>query len=223
MLVSVTLDTKALEAACKEVAANQFPFAASLAMRNTGFSALDKEREHMNRAFVIRNPNVPKFGVVMSEKPTKQNLNMTLQTSEQRTGSRGAFDYLTKFEQGGAKRPIQGQTVAVPQLSVRGNRRGVVPNRYRIRNLQFREIGGRVVGKDRTFIIKPKSGSAKKLILQSVGRGKSQRNRVLYVLERSVPIQPELRFVQTVTTHARQVWPEMWEQAFTQAMATRRP
>jgi hypothetical protein len=217
----VTMDTKALQAALGDLAQNQFPFAASKALNDLAIKAADNQRADMASRFTIRNPNVLKYGIVRTEKATKQSLVSAVGVSQQRTGSREAFGYFKKFEKGGHKGPIQGTTVGVP-AEARRTKRGLVAASNRIPALQLRRQGKQLVGIKRTFVVKPKSGSAAALILQRTGKGKRSAVKVLYVLERTVPIKPILHLAENAVRTARTEWTRIWGDAVALALRTMR-
>ena len=219
-MISVTIDTKGVEQVLGN-AQDQFPFAVSKALNDLTIRIADVQRADMQTRFTIRNPNVLKYGIVRTEKATKQSLAASVGVSQQRTGSREAFGYLKKFEQGGQKGPIQGSTVGVP-ADARRTKRGIVAASQRIPALQLRRLGNRITGAKRTFMIQPKSGRAAALILQRIGKGKRAAVRVLYVLERSVPIQPILHLFQNATRTAQQEWGRIALKAVNLALSTRR-
>jgi hypothetical protein len=222
-MTAVTMDTKALELALGDLARDQFPFAASKGLNDLAIRAADVQRADMQSSgrFTIRNPNVLKYGIVRTEKATKQSLASAVGVSQQTTGSREAFGYLKKFEKGGPKLPIQGSTVAVP-VDARRNKRGIVAPSARIKAFQFTKHGKQVTGLKRTFMIQPKTGRAAGLILQRVGRGKASTVKVLYVLERSVPIKPILHLAENAVRTARTEWTRIWNDAMTLALRTMR-
>jgi hypothetical protein len=219
---SITVDTKALEAALGG-AKDQMPFAVSKALNDLTIRIADVQRADMRTRFTIRNENVLKYGIVRTEKATKQSLAAAVGVSQQSAGNREAFGYLKKFEKGGSKRPVAGSAVAVP-VDARRSKRGIVTASNRIPALQLKKHGRAVQGIKRTFMIQPKSGRAAALILQQVGRGKRATNKVLYVLERSVPIQPMLHLMDNATRTAKAEWQRIAGDAVALALRTmRRP
>jgi hypothetical protein len=220
-VTTVAVDTKALEQALGELGRNQFPFAASNALNSLAIKAVDVQRADMPARFNIRNPNVLKYGIVRTEKATKQSLASAVGVSQQTTGNREAFGYLKKFQPGGRKGPIQGSTVAVPE-EARRTKRGIVAASMRIKALGLTKKGRVVQGQKRTFLVKPKSGSAAALILQRTGRGKRSAVKVLYVLERTVPIKPILHLATNAVRTARTEWTKIWNDSMALALRTMR-
>ena len=242
-MISVTLDTRSFTATMTELERNQVPFAISKALNDLGIRAADAEREVARRNFTIRDPNVLKYGIVRSKQATKRDLTVDVNISQQRSGAREAFGYLKKFERGGRKGPDPSQpfgaagdrdtTVAVPTQEVRRSKRGLIRASQRIATFNFRQIGKAIRGDKRTFIIQSKTGRSAGVIVQRVRNTKRRRLhvqqaghdpglRVLYVLERSVPIRPILHFHETMLRVARTEWPDAWRKAWAFALATAR-
>ena len=219
-MFTVTMDTKALQASLAQ-APDQIRFAVSKGLNDLAIRAADVQRADMRTRFTIRNENVLKYGIVRTEKATKQSLASAVGVSTQAAGSRSAFGYLNKFEKGGQKGPIQGSTVGVPG-DVRRSRRGIVTKAQQIKTFNLVRQGKQVLGQKRTFMVKPKSGSAAALILQRVGKGKRSAVKVLYVLERSVPIQPLLHLADNAIKMARAEWTRIWGDAVSLALRTMR-
>lgn len=218
--MNIAVDTTAAVQALRQYQ-DQLPFAVSLGLNNLAIAAADRQRADMPSRFTIRNPNVLKYGIVRTEKATKASLASAVGVSTQRTGNREAFGYLNRFQAGGQKRSIAGTTVAVPE-EARRTKRGIVQASQRIPALQLKRVGKQIVGLKRTFLIKPKSGRAAALILQRVGKGKRGQVRVLYVLERQVPIAPILHLDRNAIVAAQQDWPRIMAAAAAQAIRTRR-
>lgn len=222
-MIGVTIDTKPLQGTLTALERDQFPFAVSKALNDLAIRAADVQRADMQTRFIIRNPNVLKYGIVRLKSATKRDLTSAMGVSQQRTGSREAFGYLKKFEQGIRKVPLQGTTVGVPQ-DARRTKRGIVAASQRIPALQLRRIGNQVKGIKRTFMIQPKSGKAAAIILQAVGRGKRAVVRVLYVLKRSVPTKPILHLQSNAVRTARTEFVRLFGVAMQHALRTaRRP
>jgi hypothetical protein len=218
--MKVTMDTKALQAALAQ-APDQIRFAVSKGLNDLAIRAADVQRADMRTRFTIRNENVLKYGIVRTEKATKQSLASAVGVSQQAAGSREAFGYLKKFERGGRKGPLQGSTVGVPE-DVRRTKRGIVTKAQQIKAFNLVRNGKQVQGQKRTFMVKPKSGSAAALILQRVAKGKRSVVKVLYVLERSVPIQPILHLADNAIKTARTEWTRIWNDSVALALRTMR-
>jgi hypothetical protein len=232
-MLTVSLDTKAFTATMTELEKNQLPFAISKGLNSLAIQAADAQRTEMRKHFTIRNEGVLKFGIVRTKQATKTDLSTEVGVSRQATGSREAFGYLNKFEQGIRKTPIQGSTVSVPTDHVRRSKRGVVTPAMRIKALGFKQVGKVIAGAKNTFIIKSKTGRSAGVILQRVRNTKKSRMgphqaghdpglRVLYVLERSVPIKPILRLGETMVRTAREKWPTVFAEAWAFALKTAR-
>lgn len=237
----VTMDTKALEAALIDLGRNQFTFAVSKGLNDLAIRAADAEREVARANFSIRNEGVLKYGIARSHTATKRELWTDVHVGVQKAGSREAFGYLKKFEKGGRKGPDAGQpfgpagdtdtTVAVPTSEVRKSRKGVVLKAWQIQSLNLKRIGKMVRGDRRTFLLKSKTGRSAGVIVQRTNLTKKRKMgphqaghdpglRVLYVLERSVPIRPILHFRETMERIAKTQWPDIWRKAITFTLQT---
>lgn len=219
-MITVNIDTRGVQQALGQYQ-EQFPFAVSKALNDLTIRIADVQRADMQSRFIIRNPNVLKYGIVRTEKATKQSLAAAVGVSQQTTGNREAFGYLKKFEKGVDKTPIRGSTVGVP-VDARRNKRGIVSPSQRIQAFQLKQVGKQIRGQKRTFLIKPKSGRAAAILLQAVGRGKRALKKVLYIFERQVPIQPILHLEQNAIRVAKAEWGPIALRAITLALNTRR-
>jgi hypothetical protein len=242
-MLTVSLDTKAFTATMTELERNQLPFAISKAMNDLGIRAADEMRQVANRNFTIRDPNVLKYGIVRSKQATKRDLTVDVGVSQQQSGPRKAFTYLEKFEAGGRKvpdasKPFGGAgdrdtTVAVPTQEIRRSKRGLIRGAQRIAAFNFQQKGKQILGNKRTFILKSKTGRSAGVIVQRVANTKRRRMgvqqaghdsglKVLYVLERSVPVRPILHFKETMLRVAREQWPDAFAKAWAFALSTAR-
>jgi hypothetical protein len=193
----------------------------SLALNRLAIKAADVQRADMPSRFTIRSPTVLKYGIVRTEKATKDKLVSAVGVSQQMTGPRKAFDYLGRFERPGVKVSTRGRNVAVP-VEVRRTKRDLIAPSQRIKAFKFRTVGGQVKGLKRTFIVRPKSGVAAGLILQRYGRGKGSQLRLLYLLEPSVKIPPLLHLERNAFRTALREWQAIATEAVNFALKTRR-
>ena len=77
-------------------------------------------------------------------------------------------------------------------IDARRNKRDIIPLSQRPRAFHFQQLGNKIVGDRRTFIVKRPDGSG--VILQRVGSGKRAAVIVLYALRKRVPLKPDLHF-----------------------------
>ncbi len=192
------------------MAANQVPFATSKAINETAKDFQKVQTAHIRKEFIERNPIFIKRAVKIKPFANKRRLSATVQIEP--PGGQRTTDILSKFEEGGTKRPRQGRHLAIP-IEVRRTKRGIVSKAQRPRAFQFREIGKRIVGLKRTFIV-PGVG-----ILQRRGKRKV---RLLYAFARAVPIPAALDFVENAKRVVRVIFPRRFRKAFQQAMRTAR-
>lgn len=242
-MIGIQIDTNQFAGAMQELGQRQFNFAVSKALNDLGIRAADAEREVARRNFTIRDNNVLKYGIVRSKQAKHNDLTVDVNVSQQMSGQREAFGYLKKFEKGGRKLPAPGQpfgnagdkdsTVAVPTQAVRRSKRGLIRAAQRIPAFDFKQVGKRILGNNRTFILKSKTGRSAGVIVQRVANTKRRRMgvqqaghdsglQVLYVLERSVPIRPILHFHETMIKVAREQWPDAWAKALQYTIQTMR-
>lgn len=193
----------------------QVRFATSKAMNDAAFIARDAERRHVEDAFTVRRPFVLQGIQVERPYATKANLTVALSVEPKR-------DFLAKFEEGGTKTP-QGQHLAVPDAQT-FDRSRVVPRGKRPKALQLRSTttkGGRVQieGKQRTYLVTTPKGEG---IFQRVGKGTGSKSRLLYWLTTKAHIDPDLKFVDTVTTTFLRAFSQRFTQQIANALRTAR-
>jgi len=193
-----------------KMAANQAPFATSKAINETAKDFQKVQTAHMRKEFIERNPVFINRAVKINPFANKRRLSATVQIEP--PGGQRTADILAKFEEGGTKRPREGRHLAIP-IEARRTKRGIISRAERPRAFQFREIGKRIVGLKRTFII-PGIG-----IFQRRGKGKV---RLLYAFERAVSIPPALDFVENATRVVRIMFRRHFRKAFQQALRTAR-
>ncbi|MEP6744359.1 MAG: hypothetical protein ABJB33_02600 [Gemmatimonadota bacterium] len=149
--------------------------------------------------FTLRRRTFIERTIKITEFAKKTSLSATLAVDPTR-------DFLAKFEEGGTKVSTQGKSLAVP-IAARPNKSALIPPRFQIKNLQLTSVtnkNGKVTiqGARGTSLIRTGHGA---FILQRFGRGGKQ-TRVLYALERSVPIPATLGFDKVVRATIDEVW-----------------
>lgn len=129
-------------------------------------------------------------------------------------------DILAKFEPVGVKRARGGGALAVPQ-DVRRSQSEVIPKSRRPRAFHFRvhrtKRGAvQLKGEKRTFILE--QGFLRGGIFQRVGRSRRSSVRLLYLFTRAVPIEAELRFVETARKVCQTRFTSNFQRAFVEAL-----
>lgn len=182
----------------------QAPFALATALNGVANAAQKGIRENMADKFAFRRRNFVESTIYRNKSTdfaTKTKLSATVRVHPER-------DFLAKHEEGGAKTPQSGNSIAIPSVAVRRNKADVIPRGQRPAAL---------VGKKGVFRL----GN---VIYQSSGRGKRKRRTALYLLRRSVRIAPRLEFVQTAVRTITAQWVPIAMSAIDKALQTaRRP
>lgn len=217
-MFGISVDLASFQRDLNHVALNQIPFATSRAINKTALDIQATMRTHMHSVFTVRRPSYVDKAVKIKPFATKGSPTAVIAIDP--PGERD--DILAKFEQGGEKRPLSGERLAVPVEARRG-KAGVVTAADRIKALNFKPHGrsGNVfVGDRRTIMIKKQGGRG--VILQRIGRGKNARVKVLYSFRPKVRIKPVLQFEQTALRVVTKKFAGNFELAWQEAIATAR-
>jgi len=217
-MFGITVDLASFRRDLNNVAMKQIPFATSRAINKTALDVQVAMRTHMHSVFTVRRPGYIDKAVKIKPFATKNSPTAVIAIDP--PGERD--DILEKFEQGGEKRPVSGQRLAVP-VDARRSKRGIVTAADRIKAMNFKPHGrsGNVfVGDRNTIMIKKPGGRG--VILRRVGRGKNARARVLYVLQPRVRIKALLRFEQTTVRVVSKNFAGNFAAAWQEAIATAR-
>lgn len=154
----------------------QGPFALSRTLNALANATQKTVQNELGERFTLRRPDFVKRTIY--RKPgedfaTKSKLEAAVRVHPDR-------NFLAKFEEGGTKTPRDGRVIAIP-VDVRRNKSDIVAKANRPREL----------------LKKPKVRILRDVIVQRMGRAKSAYSRVLYVLKRSVSIEPRLHMADT--------------------------
>lgn len=212
-MIQIRCDIEAFKAVYTNAEKEQIPFAASLALNNTGKGAQSFVREGERANFVIRRDWVLTESVKITHFSTKHEDPMYTRIQ---VGDKA--DFMNKFEGGGTKTSRSGRNIAVP-IMARPGKAGLVPLNLRPKNLQLHSVGNAIRGDQRTFLMTTSSG--KQGIFQRTGAGKRDYI-LLYWLTPSVPIPANLHFEERVIQAVEKLWVREFERAFEQAMDTAR-
>lgn len=115
-------------------------------------------------------------------------------------------DVLAKHEDGGAKRPVSGRSIAIPLGAVRRNRADIITSASRPRALQAKKNVFR----------------EKDVLYKRTGTGKRQKVQALYLFRRSVALRPRLGMADTAAKVIPRAWPSEAERAINRALSTAR-
>ncbi len=229
MPVALRVRTNALEVAGAfgVLYRDQLPFAIKEAINDTAKDAQRAQRAGMPQRFTIRRKAWVERGIKIKPFATKRRLVATIAVDP--PGGESRADILTRHEERGFRVPFKGRALAVP-IEARANKQDVVAKRNRPKAFAFREMvrgtgGTRVFkGQKRTFMIQRPDGTG--WILKRTGRGKHgslfEGTSVLYVLDKSVPIESRLQFVNTVTDTVQVTFKGHFSRSFDRAVRTAR-
>ena len=184
-----------------ELRYRQLPFATSLALNNVGKLAKGAQVQGIQERFTVRREAFIRRSVVQRA-ASKRNLETVLTVRD---------PFLARHEEGGTFR-AHGRALAIPK-AVRRTRQQVV-SRGRWPGALRRKGQGRVFYRD--------LGAGSVSVVQRVGRGKSQRTRVLWTLVPEVKLEPRLRFESTVSATVARNWEQEFGRALAKALATAR-
>jgi hypothetical protein len=200
MQIRVKVDTRQLTRRLGDLA-RKAPQAIANGINRTAEELQRVQRADQRRSFTVRRPAFVDKAVKI--KPFARRGSLFAIVLIDPPGGQARASILTQHEQGGPKRAKGGGRVAVP-IDARRNKSDIVQKGQRIRALNLHPDGrGRIIGARRVFIA-GRRGEANQVVLQRVGKGKRSKVRVLYSLERSVPLTPRLHFKQNAERVVRQ-------------------
>lgn len=217
--MNIKIDTNAAEVAAwiRRVYKDQAPFATAKALNAIADDIQKAQRAQGRESFTLRNPRFFDRSIKRRRSDFASKRNLEALVRVETPGDPSRSDIFTQHEKGGRKRPKQGSRLAVP-IDAKRTPRGQIRKRDRIRALNLRPVraedGSVEIEGDRgSFMVRGKSGNP--VILQRQGRRAKAPVRLLYTLERSVPLKPRLKFVET----ARAVVPRVMSKRMTEAWA----
>lgn len=238
MRVEVKFPQDRIDRFVKYVFAEQLPFVESLAVKQTGLQFQEAQRARLTEIFEQRRPRWQARAIKVTDWPTKAEPRMRIAVDA--PGDRS--DILGKFETETRKTPL-GRAIAVPSENVPRTPSGVIRKGWRPKDLFGSGSGARssiqgrgsvVQGARGTFLIENPNGKALATIFRRrkvKGRQTARRLvlgtrggevEVLYQFVRSVPIEPELEFLETAERVVVENWPDNFVDAFDRAIRTAR-
>lgn len=206
-MLKVRTETKKVEGGLAALR-RQLPFATSVAINECLKRAQRAQQAQQRSAFDVRNSRFMDQAVKIKPFAKKTALFGVIQIDP--PGGKARADILTKFEDGGTKRPKGGRSIAVPGRQVRRTSKGVTKS-LRPRN---------VLASGKAFVGETRAG--KKAVFQRLGSGKGTRLRYLYSLVARAKIKPRLKFKATVWASLRASWGREFRKAVKAALATSR-
>lgn len=232
--MEIWLDVRSLVRFTQETE-RQFPFAASKAVNDLALETQDIQRRHDRSIFTARRGDWLDKNVKVGF-ATKQRVIATVAIVA--PGDAGKSDILGKFERGGDKRSIGSHGLVAIPMQAKRSKAGVIPKEQRPKALQLRDTtpaGDKMLGKgrSRSFILQMANGE--RGIFQRVSSRSRDKRRLgrrllgldpniilIYWLQPSVKIRPELRLTQHAHEVARRSWADRFTLRFAEAMRTAR-
>lgn len=208
MQVSVRYPHGEIGAFATAVFNDQIPFATSVALNNTAKAFQQRQRDRLRDIFTIRNRPFADRSIKIKPFATKQDPEVRISVDS----PRGRSDIFGKFEDETSKDPFSGNSVAVPTEHVPRNPSGTIKKAWKPRQVLNRNFRDGF----RAFIRTSRSGRA--IFFDERGQGL----KPLYWLVPSVPIEPELEFIDTANQTVEDRWQDEFVSAFDRATLTAR-
>jgi len=246
--IRVRIDPRAVLGWLSDAQERQLPFAVSLALNRTANKAQAAEREHMKQAFKLRRESFVLRGVKIAkqDRASKSSWRVVIQLAYP-----DDRPFLDQHEEGGYRTRYTGKRLWQPNPEVFQSKVIGRGNPLHPKNLKLaKDKGGRIVGENRTFLVRAKS---QVLVLQrvdrrltktsarrlrgltldnvAVGMGPHTRKtrsisrtggtRLLYRLVERVRIPADLKFVSTISGSAMAEFPATLRAAMLDALRPR--
>jgi len=216
MIVRVQTNAEPVGRFIRTLFRDQEPFARSLALNNTALAAQTAQRKRMEGLFTVRNQLFVSRAVKFKPRATKRHPVATLRLEP--PGGMTRADILAKFETETEKRALRGPTLAVPLEAVKRGASGRVRKKDALVGRQWTRVSDRAeVSSD--GLVRVMVTSTTGVIYRRERRGGTTP---LYVLVPSVPLEPDLRFVETIQRTATRVYAEEYRKAWEHALRTAR-
>ncbi len=223
---------------------SQVPFAMALGLNILANEAQESQRQGLRDRFDLRRVdwNLRGIKIEKANRATKTSWRVVIQVDT-------AVSYLDRFEEEGIHEPFGGRHYLwVPNERVFRKRIIQARDPLHPKNLHLHQVGNRVIGDQRTYMIRTEQGpmviqrlgkgqgtfftpgSLSKLTLETLGRkrgGKLVKDRtagtqVLYQLRERVSVPLKLEFYPTITRVVEQRAAPVFREAISRAMATAR-
>lgn len=232
-MLTITVDTKALQTWANQQLASQAPFAISLALNRTAKSVQDTERAGLAQHFTIRKPWVPQ-GVMIPRFSDKRDVPMQVEIVVDKSRQ-----FLWKFEEGGTKTGTPNTPIAIPSRAIRPGFTALPPLDLYPKNLRLlaRRTADGVLppkihwtahgvaqrkGKQRTFVLEADwMGVRVPGVYQRTGPGKHDF-RLLWTYRARIPIPAALHFYEIAQETVKAAWPVHFAAAWQYAVRTAR-
>jgi hypothetical protein len=202
-----------------ELSRNQLPYATALALNATATEFQAAEQARIAQNFTLRHPAyiLQTIKIDRQDWATKEKLEVVVKVDPSR-------NLLAKFEEGGIKTARGGGSVAIP-IEAKTNPQDIVTAANRPKAFMLQTVstsGGYSIAKGlkRVFLIEGPDGKGE--IFQRVGRGKTSKLKLLFDLEKKVPIPASLGFIETARAIVAQRFAPNFVTAFAKALSTAR-
>lgn len=227
---SIAVDTRSFRESLTDFQQRQIPFAQAKAINTLAINVQTAERLRLREVFTLRRESWADRSIKITHFAKKSEPWARIAISPPGASGAARADILGKFETETEKRPrAGGRTIAIP-INARRNKRDIIYGKERPTAFHFRQVGNRVLGDRRTFLIRMPDGTG--LILQrrrktaqarQLGyRGKDEGLIALYRLMPEVSITPDLHFEPTALHVITRDWVTSMEAALELALRTAR-
>ena len=243
-MIRFSIDSQALRSVLQDVELRQIPYIMKIGMNALGDRAQREMREGLKARFDLKREtwNLRAIKIDKQGRASKSLWRVIIQVDPRAS-------YLDKFEEEGYHHPFGGRNYLwVPNAAVFRKRIIQASNQLHPKALDMHREGGRIIGQQRTFMIRTAKGpmvlqrlgkgsgthfkesSIKRLTLDSFGkkRGgkltkeKGKGTQVLYVLRERVKVPLKLEFVWTVSKAVREHATPIFREAVGKAMKPKR-
>jgi hypothetical protein len=136
-MIMVEVDTEEAMSFLRMLYSDQVPYAASLALNATGLQVQAAERREIGEAFTLRRRDWAMRNVKIGREDFATKTKLRTIVRMEAPGDASRSDILSKFEQGGTKRPREGKSLAVPG-DVQRTGTGVIPRSKRPKAFNLR-------------------------------------------------------------------------------------
>lgn len=243
-IVRIAIRTDAFSAALQDAQLRQYPFVISLGINRLGNLAQAAQRDGMREHLTLRRAawNLNAIKISKTDRASKTSWNVTIFLDPR-------ADYLKRMEDEGIHEPIHGRSYLwVPDERVFRNRIIRAEDPLAPRNLHMHKDGNRIIGDQRTFMVKGAKGP---LVIQRLGKGsgtsftsksmaginlnnfgqkrrgmlkrdRTQGTQVLYHLRERVTVPLKLEFVETISRTVNTQAPRVMREALAWANSRRR-
>ena len=186
------------------------PWVIQNTINNTLKGGQELQLQTMRNNFTIRNETFLKYSVRL-QFANRQNQTGRIFIAD--LGGKKTSDIWNKFEGGGTKTPTRGKNIAIPTEQAWGNRKRILPQRNKPRNLDRSFL----IKKGTTTFIATRKGKRARLD----GSGRDANVKLMYQLSPSVRIPDKLHFYSTLIPYINTNMPRFADDALQYSMKKR--